>query len=68
MGTPTLAAYDSANMKSEMLIPVFDGTVIVTMYGETTGVPTGTDQLVKLEIINGFIIKILGNRVAYIDR
>ena len=35
---------------------------------QTARMSTGADQLVELEIINGFIIKILWNRVAYIDR
>lgn len=68
MGTSTLTAYDSADAESEAGFPVLDGTVVVTVDSQRSGVATGTDQLVELEIKNGFIIKILRNRVAYIDR
>ena len=68
MGTPALAAKNSADAKAQTGVSAFDRTFIVTMDGETAGVPTGTDQLVELKVINGFIIKILRNRVAYIDR
>ena len=64
MGTPTFTAYALANAEFEAGIPVLDGTVIATMDGQTIGMFTGTDQA----IINSFIIKILRNRVAYIDR
>lgn len=67
MGAPAFTAYDPADAQSQTGIPAFHGTVIVTMDGQTAGVSTGTDQLVELEVINGFIIKILRNRVTYID-
>lgn len=68
MSMSALTAYDSADAESEAGFPVLDGTIVVTMDGQTSGVATGTDQPVELEIKNGFIIKILRNRVAYIDR
>ena len=68
MGTSANGADDPADVQTQTGVSVFDRAVIVTMDGETGRVPAGTDQLVELEIINGFIIKILRNRVAYIDR
>ena len=68
MGTSALTAYDPTDAEAESGFPVLDGTVVVTVDSQTTGVTTGTDQLVELEIKDGFIIKILRNRVAYIDR
>lgn len=59
MGAPTLAAYDPADVKVQKRVPMFDRTVIVTMDCQTAGVATGTDKLMELEIVNGFIIKIL---------
>lgn len=68
MGAPTFAAYDPADVQTQTGVSGFNRTVIVPMDGQTSGVATGTDQLVELEVINGFIIKMLRNRVAYIDR
>lgn len=68
MSAPTFAAYDPADAQTQTGVGTFHGTVIVTMNGQTPGVSTGTDKLMELKVINGFIIKILRNRVAYIDR
>lgn len=68
MGVSALTAYDPADAKMQTGVPTFDRAFIVTMDGQATGVTTGADQLMELEIINSFIIKILRNRVAYIDR
>ena len=68
MGTSAFTAYESADAESEAGFPVLDETVVVTMDSQTGGVSAGADQLMELEIKNGFIIKILRNRVAYIDR
>ena len=68
MGVPAFTADDPAETKPQVTASGFHGPIIVTMNGETTGMPTGTDKLMKLELTNGFIIKILRNRVSYIDR
>lgn len=68
MCAPTLAAYDPADAQTQTGVPTFNRPVIVPMDGQAARVTTGTDQPVELEIINGFIIKNLRNRVAYIDR
>lgn len=68
MGASTFATYDPADVQTQTRVSRFNRTVIVTMDGQTSGVSAGTDQPVELEVINGFIIKILRNRVAYIDR
>lgn len=68
MGVSALTAYDPADAKAQTGVSIFHRTVIVTMDGQTSGVSTGADQPVELEIKNGFIIKLLRNRVAYIDR
>lgn len=64
----TFGADDPADAKPQTGVLAFNRAVIITVDGETARMPTATDQPVELEIINGFIIKILGNRVAYIDR
>ena len=59
MGEPALATYDPADAKMYAGVPAFNRTVIVAVDDEASGVSTGTGQPVELEIINGFIIKIL---------
>lgn len=59
MGAPTFAAYDPTDVQTQTRVSGFNRTVIVTMDGQTARMSTGADQLVELEIINGFIIKIL---------
>ena len=59
MGTTALGADDPADVQTQTGVLMFNRAVIVTMDGKTAGVSAGTDQLVELEIINGFIIKIL---------
>ncbi len=63
-----LIAYDPADMETQAGIPGFHGPVIVTVDGETSGMPAGTGKLVKLEGINHIIINFLRNRIAIIDR
>ena len=48
MGTSTLAAYDPADAKMQTGVLVFNRAVVVTMDGQTGGVPAGTDQLMEL--------------------
>lgn len=59
MGASAPAAYDPADAQPQTGVTTFNRTVIVTMDGQAAGLATGTDQAVELEIINGFIIKIL---------
>ncbi len=59
MGAPTFAAYDPTDVQAQTGVSGFNRTVIVAMDGQTARVSTGTNQLVELEIINSFIIKIL---------
>ena len=59
MGASAVTAKDPADAKTQTGVSIFHRTVIVPMDGQTSGVSAGTDQSVELEIINGFIIKIL---------
>ena len=68
MGMAALIAYDPADMETQATVPGFHGPVIVTVDGETSGMPAGTGKLVKLEGINHIIINFLRNRIAIIDR
>ncbi len=54
----TTFAYDTADFEREFSGRCFDRTVIITMNREAAGVTTWACQLVKLKVINCFIIKI----------
>ena len=68
MGVTADAADHPADTKPQITIPRFYRTVIITMNGEASGMTAGAEELMELKIKNDFIIKILRNRVAYIDR
>lgn len=49
---------DTADAEKKSAGGSFDITVIITMNRQTSGMSTGTSQLVKLKVIYDFIIKI----------
>ncbi|TCS72004.1 hypothetical protein [Muricomes intestini] len=59
MSFVTVPAFDTADMKRYRMIFRFHSAVIVSMDGKAGRMPTSTGQLVELNGINCFIVKIL---------
>ena len=68
MCASAFTADDTADMKPQVTVPGFHGSVIVTVNSETSRMPAGTGESVELEGIYHIIINFLRNRIAKIDR
>lgn len=66
VGMPTGIAEDPCNTKKDDLVRHPDFTEVSAIPDQRAGVSAGTSDLEKIKGINGFIIKILRNRVAEI--
>lgn len=64
MGTPAFRTSEAAYTETELPVTNFNGTEVGTMPGETGTASTGAFELVKLDGINNFIIKILRKGVV----
>lgn len=59
MSFVAVTAFDTTDMKGHRMILRFHPAVIVSMDGKAGRMPTSTGQLVELNGMNCFIIKIL---------
>ena len=58
MGMVTAGTDDTTDTESKSAFRCFQGARIVTVYGETGRVSTGTGKSVELQAVNKIIIKI----------
>lgn len=64
MGMPTFRASEAAYAETKLSANGFNGTVIGAMPGQRGTASAGAFKLMKLDGINGFIIKILRKRLV----
>lgn len=64
MGTPAFRTSEAAYAEPELSVTDFNGTAVGTMPGETGTASAGAFQLMELDGINNFIIKILRKGVV----
>ena len=68
MGAAAFGTPDPADPKPYISGRELNSPSVVTMYGKTGGMTTGTGQLVKLDLINNRIIKGLRNMIAILSK
>ena len=67
MSMPTALAFNTANAKTESARRSFDKTVIITMNRQAPRVVARAGKLVKLKVINDFIIKMRRKSIVFFD-
>lgn len=68
MRTTAFRAPDPADPEPDISGGKFNRPSVVSMYGKAGGMPTGTGQLVELDLINNRIIKGLRNMIAILSK
>ena len=67
MGMSTAFTFDTADAEEKPAGRSFDMTMIITMNRQAARVTAGAGKLVKLKVINHFIIKIWCKRIVFFD-
>ncbi len=68
MGATAFGTSDPTDPEPDISGRKFNSPCVVTMYGKAGGMPTGTGQLMKLDLINNRIIKGLRNMIAILSK
>ena len=68
MGATAFGTSDPTDPEPDISGRKFNGPSVVTMYGKAGGMPTGTGQLMELDLINNRIIKGLRNMIAILSK